>query len=810
MGLWSILVPRESSNLVLNPSAEIAGNFAALGAATVTRDVSNQYRGLYSYKLVTTAAAEDGIGLTIKAAANAIHYVSFTVTAGTAPDVIHVSMNAGANTNHATVLFTDGNTIHYGVQIPAAEANGSVSLRITQEAAAAKTFYIDAIQCEQDTIWTTFCDGDEPGCQWQGTPHGSHSYRPDHERSGGYVYDLVTQYSVYVEEPITGFSSPTKESLLEPRALIDGMVYQGTRAAMRSLELSVGIQGTSLANFYSKKKAFMSAISRHLVTPQQPVTWWYSGAGKIVTLRAFVESGDEGGPMQGFYERIPLMLMAADDPYWEELIEQTPTTNNSTTLAVEQMVAYRPSQPWNTTTGYWDNLGAPELGGSNIVYCFAKDNLGNLYVGGDFINLNGIANADYIAKRDKDGVWSALGTGTGGPVYAMAVDVNNNLYVGGEFLNLTDANGDYISMWNGSAFASLGTGASGIVRALAIDMNGVVYAGGAFPGMGGVANTAGIAKWSGGAWSAMGTGVTVGAGLGVTSICVNLSGDIYVGGDFENAGGVAAADYIAKWSASAWSSVGVFNLTVRTLSVSPDGNVLAAGGFTVINGISIARIARYTGASWFPLGTGLNGYCYSSAITKSGFIYVGGIFTSAGGVSIADRLAGWNGTAWSALPIDLPGSANANALLADGDDIYFGFDTEGNATIYGLNAVTGYINNPGTAPCYPVITIACTVAAATLQEVANATTHQTLRFNRAMQIGETITIDCRPGREDVRSDSPPPNGAQVTLLQPSDLGNFCLLPGNNKVTCYAPGTGATVTTMLRWRIKHEGVEGGAT
>ena len=316
-------------------------------------------------------------------------------------------MNAGANTNHAAVLLTDGNTIHYGVQIPAAEANGSVSLRITQEAAAAKTFYIDAIQCEQDTIWTTFCDGDEPGCSWNGTKHGSASNRPDHERSGGYVYDLVTQYSVYVEEPITGFSSPTKESLLEPRALIDGMVYQGTRAAMRSLELNIGIQGTSLANFYSKKKAFMSAISRHLVTPQQPVTWWYSGAGKIVTLRAFVESGDEGGPMQGFYERIPLMLMAADDPYWEELIEQTPTTNNSTLLAVEQMVAYRPSQPWNITTGDWDALGAPELGGSNIVYCFAKDNLGNLYVGGDFIDLNGIANADYIAKRDKDGVWSA-------------------------------------------------------------------------------------------------------------------------------------------------------------------------------------------------------------------------------------------------------------------------------------------------------------------------------------------------------------------------------------------------------------------
>ena len=79
-----------------------------------------------------------------------------------------------------------------------------------------------------------------------------------------------------------------------------------------------------------------------------------------------------------------------------------------------------------------------------------------------------------------------------------------------------------------------------------------------------------------------------------------------------------------------------------------------------------------------------------------------------------------------------------------------------------------------------------------------------------MQIGETITIDCRPGREDVRSDFPPPNGAQVTLLQPSDLGNFCLLPGNNKLTAFVPGAGATVVIRARWHVKHEGVEGGAT
>jgi hypothetical protein len=62
----------------------------------------------------------------------------------------------------------------------------------------------------------------------------------------------------------------------------------------------------------------------------------------------------------------------------------------------------------------------------------------------------------------------------------------------------------------------------------------------------------------------------------------------------------------------------------------------------------------------------------------------------------------------------------------------------------------------------------------------------------------------------VRSDFPSPGGSQVAVGESSDLGNFCLLPGNNKVSVYAPGTGATVTTRLRWRIKHEGVEGGAT
>jgi hypothetical protein len=245
------------------------------------------------------------------------------------------------------------------------------------------------------------------------------------------------------------------------------------------------------------------------------------------------------------------------------------------------------------------------------------------------------------------------------------------------------------------------------------------------------------------------------------------------------------------------------------LAVGADGRVYVGGDFGKAGGISCSFVAMWTGSAWRPLGSGADEMIYALCVTQDGMVHAAGSFTSIGGVAVADRYAVWSGTSWLVPSIDLPGASHVYALLADGNDIYIGFDTEGSATIYGLNP-TGYIVNSGTAPCYPVITIACTVAACTLQEVANATTHQTLRFNRAMQIGETITIDCRPGREDVRSNFPSPNGSQVALGQPSDLGNFCLLPGNNKVTCYAPGTGATVTTRLRWRIKHEGVEGGAT
>src|SRR5512136_1520379 len=52
-------------------------------------------------------------------------------------------------------------------------------------------------------------------------------------------------------------------------------------------------------------------------------------------------------------------------------------------------------------------------------------------------------------------------------------------------------------------------------------------------------------------WNALGDGLN--NYVYVTATC---GSDVYVGGSFVNAGGIDAADYLARWDGSAWHTVG--------------------------------------------------------------------------------------------------------------------------------------------------------------------------------------------------------------------------------------------------------------
>jgi hypothetical protein len=140
--------------------------------------------------------------------------------------------------------------------------------------------------------------------------------------------------------------------------------------------------------------------------------------------------------------------------------------------------------------------------------------------------------------------------------------------------------------------------------------------------------------------------------------------------------------------------------SVRTLTVFDDGTgpaLYAGGGFTNAGGVTANRIARWNGTAWSALGSGMNGTVYALTVFDDGTgpaLYAGGTFTTAGGVS-ANRIAKWDGTAWSALGSGMNGTVRALTVFDDGTGpaLYSG----GNFTTAGGVAASRIAKWDGTA-----------------------------------------------------------------------------------------------------------------
>lgn len=304
---------------------------------------------------------------------------------------------------------------------------------------------------------------------------------------------------------------------------------------------------------------------------------------------------------------------------------------------------------------YWDD-NFQSLGVDAAVHALGVDRFGSVYVGGKF-SLAGEEAASKIAKWNGSG-WSLLGSGLNNMVQAVAVyDLvydgvyhSTNVYAGGTFTAAGGSAANRVARWNsGGGWSTLGIGMNSPVLALATYGPETLYAGGSFSTAGGTTALY-VAKWNtvAEAWSALGTGVGGGTTPAVNALAVDGAGNLYAGGDFTMAGGVAA-NRIAKWNGSAWTALGSgMNNIVYALAMDASGNLYAGGNFTTAGGATANRVAKWDGTAWSALGTGMNNRVYSLAFDLSGGLYAGGSFTTAGGVTV-NSIAKWNGTAWSAI-----------------------------------------------------------------------------------------------------------------------------------------------------------------
>ena len=271
-------------------------------------------------------------------------------------------------------------------------------------------------------------------------------------------------------------------------------------------------------------------------------------------------------------------------------------------------------------------------------------------------------------------LWNSLGN-RNGSIYTILCDSNDNVYVGCN-IDFTVGGAMYIAKWNGAAWTNLGGGMNNEVRALAMDHEGNLYAGGEFTTAGGIAANY-VAKWNGMAWTNLGSGT----GGKIRALITDSSGNLYAGGVFTNAGGVAANN-IAKWDGSIWTNLGsgmmngtpptaTNNCWVRALIIDTNNQLYAAGTFSVAGGLTNINIAKWTGSIWTNLSTGMNADVFDLALDPQNHLYAAGDFTNVGGI-VANRIACWDGSVWTNLGDGFGFWTRALAYDTNTDYLYIG------------------------------------------------------------------------------------------------------------------------------------------
>ncbi len=795
MGSLYIAIPEEQTNYVLNPSAEIAGNFGDIAGATTTRVTTESLYGLYSYRVVT-AGAGDGSDFVLSALDNVIHTLTFRTTGDLPAGGLTCSVD-GVITWIVPTLegFDEQEFDLWTVEFPAAQCNGSVILRIVQVGAGVDTFYIDGIQMEQtEDYYTTYIDGTQEGCEWLGAEHASASQRDAQSRAGGRFYEMDADWNVE-EGDLLGFGMPPIRHNIQSLPLVPGASFQSSKVLPRTLTIQMTTATATWTAFMTARANLIDGIKPDLVSPEQAFLMRYTGGAEDLEIRAHYDTG-LGGSFGAAcnHELKKILRFIAYDPFWHEVGESSVTLGTNATEACSYIIAKLSNETWDTM----NNVGT----GSVLAAAVAAN--GDVYLGGSFVDW-GDANGDRIVKYiPQTDSYESLGTGCNGIVRNIIIDTDGLPILCGVF---TTANGvlvNGLAKWNGATFVAYGTGVAGggaSVFDMVLRASGNLVIVGDFTTANGVANTDGIAEWTGVTFIPYGTGLLQDG----WTVEVLPNDDVLVGGNFTTANAVLC-NFLARWNDTTFVPYGTScNLGISTMAVLQNGDFYISGAFTIApDGMAVSRVAKYEGGAFVPLGSGLNAAANEMLETSDGLVYFGGGFTGAGGLILADRVAIWDGSLWRHVPFDLPGAASVNALAEASDGtLYFGFTTAGNVAW----GVATSITNPGSSQVFPKIIISRTGGtSAIIQAIRNETTGLQLLVNKTLLDGETVTIDLTPGVKTVISSVL--GNVLGSVLPGSDTGTLSLLSNINSMYAFVSEAGApTITAYMLWRAPYWGVSG---
>lgn len=827
--VWAIK-PAAGTNYVTNPSAETGITGFSGSNATVTQSSEASRFGAYSVKAVPTGVntiATIGYQMAAPVTGSVTFSVYVKGVAGKTYTVKLFDDDAAAETY---VTFTSNGYWQRRSATLSVTAGDALELYVYRDANQNTTapFYTDGWQLEAGDKMTTYIDGDLDAIYghlrgvreyyWTGTPHASTSKRISQTSSGGELVKLSTFCKIIA---IIGLGLPQINALAAD-ITTGGGLYQGSRMGNRDIEIKTEFTGETPGDIAKNIASVAAALDNTSFPYRQPLRLYltaYDAAGTTEQSETtFIDVAYTGGLEGGFTSykhETKYLTFRQYDPAMQGEGYTTVALDWQDALDGDCLVRVTPD-------GVIDNFGITSTVSINEGYILAKDPSGNYILGGAYTDLNGIAGADYIAKYTAStGAWGAL-VALNSAVHDIVFQADGKMIVAGAFVDASGvATADKIARWTGSAWESITTGgaADDSIYALAYSRTGTLYAGGAFTTINGV-TTAKIARWDGTTWAVVGSAAALNGD--VYDIIPDPWGDgVIVAGAFTNAGGVAAADYLARVTVSGttytWSAITTAAPDAKVLALHYDeqaGRLYIGGDFANIGSAPMAKIAYYDGSSWREMGTGFSGTIglIGQITSKDGLVYtaINGV-TGVGGVNLPDGFATWNGNQWYGQWFDATATHDVAGVYADADtgDLFW-MGTISSATVLGDTVIT----NSDTGDTWPTLSI---TGPGTVYGIRNFTTGEVISFNGlTLRSGEYMTVIFGPdgiisataqmGAASFQSRRTATRDLRPYIV-PGSSATLTLVPGNNTIGLFIYGsTNANTAASLSYPTTYRAIE----
>lgn len=277
--------------------------------------------------------------------------------------------------------------------------------------------------------------------------------------------------------------------------------------------------------------------------------------------------------------------------------------------------------------------------------------------------------------------WTAPGLGltTASEVSSSAVwddGTGPALYVAGTFSAIGGVPALYFARWNGTSWSSPSAQPSGQIRSLRTLDDGsgpVLYAANIHlnPSQHGVPSGNYVARWTGAAWQPLGPPFDADV-LDLAAYDAGAGPRIYATGEFTAVGG-ASIRYIAQWNASSasWQSIGVVDNPITAMHVHDDGSgaqLYVGGYFASAGGVAANHVARWNGSTWSAVGAGLGTGLQNVEDLVAHDDGTGRKLYATGNFDVGSvrGLAAWDGSTWTAVHSLVPSGAGSGALQSTG------------------------------------------------------------------------------------------------------------------------------------------------